>query len=131
VARKQKNPPLTRLELEIMRALWELRSGTVQQVMEHLPRNKLAYTTVQTMLTVLHRKGKVRRVLKGRAHEYVPVVTRARATHAALRDLVQRFFAGSAESLVMTLVKSRDLSPEKLSALAHQVEQDQPPPEKE
>ena len=47
-------------------------AGTVQQVMEHLPRKKLAYTTVQTMLTVLHRKGKVRRVLKGRPTSTCP-----------------------------------------------------------
>jgi len=66
--RKRVNRPLTPLELEIMKVLWETGPATVQSVQEKLPGEpKLAYTTVQTMLNVLHRKNKVKRTLKGRA----------------------------------------------------------------
>lgn len=124
--RNKKNEQLTPLELEIMQVLWERGAANVQSVQDGLERDpKLAYTTVQTMLNVLHRKGKVKRVLKGRAFEYQPVVSRQRATRLALRDMINRLFGGSAENLVMSLVESRDLTPEKLASLQRLIEQSQ------
>jgi len=123
---ERKNPtrPLTPLELEIMKVLWDSGPATVQSVQEKLPgAPKLAYTTVQTMLNVLHRKGKVKRTLKGRAYEYVPLFSREMAVRTTLRDIITRLFGGSAESLVMSLVASRDLKPEKLAELRRMVEQ--------
>ena len=111
--------PLTPLELEIMKVLWETGPAAVQTVQEHLaPERKLAYNTVQTMLNVLHRKGKVRRELQGRAYVYEPVVSRAQAAGQAVGDLVSRMFGGSAESLVLSLVEARHLTPEKLAELS-------------
>jgi len=122
--RKSRPRPLTPLELEIMQVLWDSGPATVQLVQEKLPdAPKLAYTTVQTMLNVLHRKGKVKRALKGRAYEYAPLFSREMAVRTTLRDVITRFFGGSAESLVMSLVESRDLKPEKLAALKRLVEQ--------
>jgi BlaI family penicillinase repressor len=111
--------PLTPLELEIMKVLWEVGPAAVQSVQERLaPERKLAYNTVQTMLNVLHRKGKVRRELQGRAYVYEPVVSRAQAAGQAVGDLVSRMFGGSAESLVLSLVEARHLTPEKLAELS-------------
>jgi len=122
--RKHLTRPLTPLELEIMKVLWETGPATVQSVQEKLPGEpKLAYTTVQTMLNVLHRKNKVKRTLKGRAYEYTPLVSREMAVRTTLRDVITRFFGGSAERLVMSLVASRDLKPEKLAKLKRLVEQ--------
>jgi predicted transcriptional regulator len=122
--RKRISRPLTPLELEIMKVLWETGPATVQSVQEKLPGEpKLAYTTVQTMLNVLHRKNKVKRTLKGRAYEYAPLVSREVAVRTTLRDVITRFFGGSAESLVMSLVASHDLKPEKLAKLKRLVEQ--------
>jgi len=121
--RKNSTRPLTPLELEIMKVLWDAGPATVQWVQEKLPgAPKLAYTTVQTMLNVLHRKGKVKRTLKGRAYEYAPLFSREMAERTTLRDVITRFFGGSAESLVMSLVASRDLKPEKLAELKRLVE---------
>ena len=122
--RTTRTRPLTPLELEIMKVLWDSGPATVQLVQEKLPgAPKLAYTTVQTMLNVLHRKGKVKRTLKGRAYEYVPLFSREMAVRTTLRDIITRLFGGSAESLVMSLVASRDLKPEKLAELKRLVEQ--------
>src|SRR5262249_50084897 len=66
---------LTPLELEIMNILWETGAANVHTVQERLDR-ELAYTTVQTMLNILHRKGRVKRTLKDRAYVYKPAVTR-------------------------------------------------------
>jgi len=116
----RKPPPeqFTPLEFEIMSALWATGPANVATVQEALHRQPpLAYTTVQTMLNILKRKGKVTRVLKGRAYEYAPALSREGAAKAALRDLIDRLFGGSAESLVMSLIEQRDLTREKLARL--------------
>ena len=114
---------LTPLELEIMKVLWETGPAPVQSVQERLPQEpKLAYNTVQTMLNVLHRKGKVRRAMQGRAFLYEPAVTRTQAAGQAVGDLVQRMFDGSAEDLVLSLVETRQLTPEKLARLTAMIE---------
>ena len=120
--RKRSPRRFTPLELEIMKVLWEAGPATVHVVQEKLP-SELAYTTVQTMLNVLHSKGKVRRTLKGKAYEYAPSVSREKAVGAVLRDMLDRVFGGSAESLVMSLVASRHLTPEKLAKLHRLVSQ--------
>ncbi len=124
--RKRAGGQLTPLELEIMKVLWDAGRANVQAVQERLPGEpRLAYTTVQTMLNVLHRKGQVRRALKGRAFEYAPVVSRRRVVRSALRDMVERLFGGSAESLVMSLVETRDVTPATLARLQRLVERAQ------
>jgi BlaI family transcriptional regulator, penicillinase repressor len=119
MARAKTTSELTPLELEIMKVLWETGPAAVQAVQERLaPERKLAYNTVQTMLNVLQRKGKVTRELEGRAYVYAPVVSRVQASRQAVGDLVHRMFDGSAESLVLSLVETRQLTPEKLAELS-------------
>lgn len=112
---------LTPLELEIMNALWETGPANVQTVQSRLSGRELAYTTVQTMLNILHRKGKVKRELKDRAYIYRPVLSRRKAAAQAIGDVLDRFFAGSADSLVLNLIESRQLTPEKLARIQDMV----------
>jgi len=121
---RQKNSTdaLTPLELEIMNVLWETGPANVQTVQAHLTGRTLAYTTVQTMLNVLHRKGKVKRRLKDRAYLYQPVVSRQKAVTQALGDMLDRFFGGSADSLVLNLVETRKLTPQALARIQQMLE---------
>src|SRR6266496_461320 len=113
---RQKTEHLTRLELELMKALWDQGAANVQSVPQRLDR-ELAYTTVQTMLHILHRKGKVKRALKDRAYVYKPAVTRRQFVSRHLGDLVDRLFGGSAESLVISLVEAKHLKPQTMARL--------------
>jgi BlaI family transcriptional regulator, penicillinase repressor len=117
---RKENQTLTPLELEIMQVLWESGASTVAEVQPRL-KAELAYTTVQTMLNVLWRKNKVKRVQEGRAFRYEPVVSRERATGSALRDLVSRMFGGSSEALLMAMVDTRQISAEDLARLAEKL----------
>ena len=109
---------LTPLERRIMRVLWEGGEGNVQKVLQGLTGEpQLAYTTVQTTLNVLHRKGKVKRKLVGRAYEYSATVSQRSADSHALRDLLQKVFRGSVDDLLLTLVRSKKLDAQKLAAL--------------
>jgi len=117
---RKEHRTLTPLELEIMQVLWERGASTVAEVQPRL-RGELAYTTVQTMLNVLWRKKKVKRVQEGRAFRYEPVVSRERATGSALHDLVSRMFGGSSEALLMAMVDTRQISAEDLARLAEKL----------
>ncbi|MET0648940.1 MAG: BlaI/MecI/CopY family transcriptional regulator [Pyrinomonadaceae bacterium] len=119
---------LTPVELDIMQVLWEIGPATVHSVQQRLPR-EAAYTTVQTMLNILLRKGKVRRTLKDRAYVYKPVVSRRQIVSQAIGDIVDRLFGGSPEELVMSMVETKHLTPARLEKLkgllqAHQEEGD-------
>ncbi len=114
--RKTKSAQLTPLELEIMQILWKTEQSNVQ-VVQHKLKRELAYTTVQTMLNVLHRKGKVKRILKDRAYFYSATVSERKIIKQSLGDMINRLFGGSAESLVMSLVETKQLTPEKLAEL--------------
>src|ERR1700747_1453078 len=92
-----------------MQVLWEAGASTVSEVQPRL-KAQLAYTTVQTMLNVLLRKNKVKRVQEGRAFRYRPVVSRERVTGNALKDMVTRVFGGSSEAMLMAVVDARENS---------------------
>src|SRR5262249_29318701 len=86
---------LTPLERRIMRVLWEGGAGNVQKVLQGLTGEpQLAYTTVQTTLNVLDRKGKVRRKLVGRAYEYSAIVSQEAPTHMLSGTSCRRSFKG-------------------------------------
>jgi BlaI family transcriptional regulator, penicillinase repressor len=119
-AKEKTKQTLTPLELEIMQVLWKNGASTVTEVIPKL-KAELAYTTVQTMLMVLLRKGKVKRAQEGRAFRYRPVVSRERASGNAVEDLVRRMFGGSAEALLMAMVDTRQISAKELERLARKV----------
>lgn len=120
MAGAKKARPLTPLELRIMQVLWADGPSSVQSVQRRLD-SELAYTTVQTMLNVLQRKGHVTRALVGRAYQYKAIRDRESARGNAVRDLLHRVFEGSAESLVMSMVRTRQLDAAKLAELAKKV----------
>jgi BlaI family penicillinase repressor len=108
---KEKPVKLTRLELEIMGAVWTLGSGSVREIREQLPQQKRpAYTTVQTIIYRLEEKGAVRRVKKiGNAHIFEALVTR-KAAHGRLIDELLNVFGGSPRSLMAQLVETGQLT---------------------
>src|ERR671917_664686 len=112
---KEPNVRLTKFEMEVMGALWELGSASVREIQERLPeRKRPAYTTVQTIIYRLEEKGALRRVRKvGNAHVFEPVVTR-RATARRLFDELLSFFGGSPRTLMAQLVEGGHLTLEDL-----------------
>jgi BlaI family penicillinase repressor len=122
MAQKEKDS-LTRLELKIMQVVWRLGPSNVTEVQEGLD-EPLAYTTVQTMLNILERKGKLKRKLHGRAYEYSATVSESKAVGHAVRDLVDRMFGGSSEELVMSLIKSRQLDRATIAKLTKRIDEE-------
>ena len=119
---KRRDVRFTDRELDVMQVLWERGSGTVSEVQEALA-DELAYTTVLTMLRTLTEKGHVRSEAEGRAHRFIPRVERAEARASALRDVLERVFAGDPEVLLTHLVKERDLSAKELERMRRLLEE--------
>ena len=121
MARKKKSGQgLTPLELEVMQVLWTDGPSTVQVVQTNLS-TRLAYTTVQTVLNILHRKGRVRRTMDGRAYTYKAVSQKDAVIGQTLKDLIDRLFAGSPDELVMSLLKGQHIDRARLSELSQMV----------
>lgn len=120
--KKPRNSGLTALELRIMQVIWKRGSSTVSEVQAEL-KPPLAYTTVQTMLNILERKGKLRRQLDGRAYVYSAKISESRVLGQGLRDLIERMFGGSSEALVMSLLRNGQIDAKKLAKLTEKFEQ--------
>lgn len=115
---------LTRLELKIMQVIWRRGASTVSDVQSEMEQ-PLAYTTVQTMLNILERKGKLERELQGRAYVYRAKVSEEKAIGQSLRDIVDRMFGGSSEELVMSLLKSRQIDAKRLAKLTEKFKEEE------
>lgn len=115
---------LTRLELKIMQVIWRRGASTVSDVQNEMEQ-PLAYTTVQTMLNILERKGKLERELQGRAYVYRAKVSEEKAIGQSLRDIVDRMFGGSSEELVMSLLKSRQIDAKRLAKLTEKFKEEE------
>jgi len=115
----EKNIQLTKFELEIISALWELgRASSVREIQEKLPEKKRpAYTTVQTIVYRLEEKGAVRRVKKiGNALIFEPVVSRKSVYRKLIDDLLG-LFGGSARPLMAHLIETGQLTLEDVRAM--------------
>jgi len=111
--RKQTLPPM---ELAIMQILWDHGPSTVQEVQSRLSGTS-AYTTVQTTLNTMEKKGRTKRTLKGRAFIYRAAVSKDVAAGSAIRDLINRMFGGSTEDLLMSLAKTEKIDVETVDRL--------------
>ena len=107
---RKKSLNLTDGELPLMQVLWEKRRATVSDVVASLSADPpLAYSTVLTTLRILEAKGYVQHTKEGRAFVYEPVVVQEEASRKALDSLVNRFFGGSCELLVVNLLKEETI----------------------
>jgi predicted transcriptional regulator len=115
---RRRTPTLTPQELEIMKVVWKTGRATVREVYETLlERRKLAYTTVLTMMKILEGKGYLTKDQDERAHVYRPTRPEQAVVRSMVREFVDRVFNGSAQPLLLHLVRDRRLSERELEEL--------------
>ena len=103
-------PKLTKLELQILEALWARGNASIREIQEAFPEPRPAYTTVQTTVYRLETKEAVRRVRKvGNAHIFEPVVGRDVARHRLLDEILS-FFGGRAQPMMAQLAEAGKLT---------------------
>jgi len=104
-------PKLTRLELQIMDALWTHGESSVREIQEQFAeKDRPAYTTVQTMVYRLEAKKAIRRVKKiGNAHIFEAAISRTAAQRRLIDDLLS-FFGGRSQPVMAHLIESGNLT---------------------
>ena len=104
-------PRLTKLELQIMEALWTRGTASIREIQESFPdADRPAYTTVQTTVYRLEAKKAVRRVKKiSNAHIFEAVISRHRAQRTLIDELLG-FFGGRTQPVMAHLIESGKLT---------------------
>ena len=113
-------PKLTRLELQIMDALWTYGASSVREIQERFPeKDRPAYTTVQTMVYRLEVKRAIRRVKKiGNAHIFEAAISRNAAQRRLIDDLLS-LFGGRSQPVMAHLIESGNLTLEDVKEAEH------------
>jgi BlaI family transcriptional regulator, penicillinase repressor len=123
---RSKSRTLTDQELEIMKIVWHSGRVTVRDVYEALlERRHIAYTTVMTMMSILERKGYLKKRRAERAYVYQASRPQAQVIKGMVREFVNRVFNGSAEPLLVYLVKDRHLSEKDLQEIARMIRENE------
>jgi BlaI family transcriptional regulator, penicillinase repressor len=113
-----KRPLLSRGEIEIVQAVWNLERASVGEVYQHLARSKtIDYATVQTYLRRLEQKGYVRTRRVGRNKLYCPRVSRRRVVGQLIDDFLNQLFDGQALVLMQHLIQDRGITPTEIAKL--------------
>lgn len=109
---------LTEAELRLMKLLWERGESAVSDLVAALSDEMpLAYTSVLTTVRVLEKKGYVQHRQEGRAFLYRPTVAEHEAGRSEVRHVLRRFFDGSREQLLISLLGDDEVTPEELQRL--------------
>ena len=119
---RRKSPTLTEVELELMDILWTKGSATVGEIVEALPEERLAYSSVLTMMRILEQKGYVTHAKESRAYIYRPLVDRRQAQKNVIGYLLKRFFNNSPELLVVNLLEHEEIGSAEIKRLKRLIE---------
>lgn len=113
---------LSKLELQILEALWAQGKASIREIQEAFPEPRPAYTTIQTTVYRLEGKKAVRRVRKiSNAHIFEPIVARDVTRHRLL-DEILRFFGGRAQPMMAQLAEAGKLTREDIRELEKIIE---------
>jgi BlaI family transcriptional regulator, penicillinase repressor len=109
---------LSKAETRILEQFWKLGTRSVREILDSLPEDeRVAYTTVQTLVYRLEQKGALRKVKKiGNAHLFEPAITQNQHRSRLIRDLLE-LFGGSPRLLVSNLLESGTITLKDLKAL--------------
>ena len=115
---------LTEAELRLMKVIWQRGESTVAELAAAVAdEHALAYTSVLTTIRVLETKGYVRHRQEGRAFLYTACIAQGQAGLGEARHVMQRFFAGSRERMLLSLLGDGDISADELQRLKAAIEQ--------
>lgn len=118
---------LTRQELEIMKMVWDRGETTVRDVYEALrEERKIAYTTVMSMMKTLEEKGHLAKRPQGRAYVYRPTQSKRQVVRKMVRDFIDRVFDGSAQPLLLHLIRERHVSEKEVDEIRRMIRKQRP-----
>src|SRR6185436_2385314 len=118
-----RQPKLSKLELQILEALWAEGKASIREIQEAFPAPRPAYTTIQTTVYRLEGKGAVKRLRKiGNAHIFEPLVARELTRHRLLDEFLS-FFGGRAQPMMAQLAEAGKLTLDDIRELEKTIKQ--------
>jgi BlaI family penicillinase repressor len=116
--RNKKLPVPTTAEMRLLQILWDLKEGTVEDVVNaHPEKERPHYKTTQTLLRIMENKGVVAHESRGRVFVFKPLATRKAIDQMSVQALVSRNFHGSAAGLLINLLESSSIKKKELDEL--------------
>ena len=98
-------------ELDLLKVMWKLGEARVRDIHEAIcPQGECAFTTVQTLVRIMCKKGLVKKRADGRTDYYTPVYTLERAT----ARFVDKLFDGAVEKFVLSMLSGEDVSADEM-----------------
>lgn len=119
---RKKTKGLTDREAEILSILWRLGEGNVEEIRQ-LMQDRPTANTVRTLLVIMQERGLVADDGKEYGKRYQAIVSREKAQISALQKLIDTFFAGSAQDVVLCLTDSGEVDADQLKALYERLKQ--------
>lgn len=113
---------LTRAEEEIMLILWDLKEGTIREIMKKLDEPKTPYTTISTVVRVLEKKGIVGHRAVGTTYLYYPLLHKKEYLKGHITGILTNYFDGSFSRLTAFFAKENDLNLGELQELIGEIE---------
>ncbi len=114
---------LTKAEEQVMQALWKIKKGFVNDILEEFPNPKPAYNTVSTIVRILVKKGFVSYTAYGKSHEYFPLIAKKEYTRVYLDGFISGYFSNSYKQLVSFFSKENNLSLSELEEIREMMDE--------
>ena len=111
---------LTKVEEEIMQALWKLKIARVADIMKQLDRKNPSYNTVSTIVRILQDKGFVDYEKQGRGYRYFPTVDKESYRSSRVNSIVNNYFNGSFKNMLSFFIKNKELNMKDLEDILDQ-----------
>lgn len=108
---------LTRGEEEVMQILWELESGSVNDIIARMKEPKPKYTTVATFVKILENKGFVGHEPKGKGFVYFPLIAREEYAKRHVSSMLSTYFGGSISQLVSFFSQHENISSKEMTEI--------------
>lgn len=117
---------LTKVELQLMQVLWEMKEASVNDILEALPNPKPAYNTVSTFMRILVNKQFVGYKAVGKYHLYYPLINRESYMENYLNGVKNTFFSGSLSSMISFFAKKDKLNKKELDSIINILNENNP-----
>jgi BlaI family transcriptional regulator, penicillinase repressor len=117
-----RNRQLTELQQAILHALWTAGPATAEQIREALAAtHPLKDSTIRTLLRRLEQRGLLAHTVEGKVFVYRAVVPPRSLAARSVQQIIERFWAGSAEQFLAGLVDEKVLSAAQIRRLAAKI----------
>ena len=113
----------TERELQALKVLWQIGPATVREICDAIDSqgDRLAYTTVLSLLQVMEQKGLVGHTAAGKVYSYFPRVRREPMFRRLAKGFLENVFDGAMDEYVMRALESRRLSSDEISRLEQMI----------